>query len=159
MKKIIVIISLILGCSKFSSAQELKYGEIQSLIHQVVLRSFPDRFNSSEDLKDMFYQRCDQYPNYCRKLRFKKILDLRINEVQQIKNNFNDAPNYEVILSFDFLYYKGKNDFLGSATMEAELNKILDQYQVTYLKFDKTSGRHSKFKHKDQTNLVLLGQL
>ena len=101
----------------------------------------------------MFYQRCSEYPNYCRKLKFAKFLDLRLDEVKPINNE------YEVILSFEFLYAKGKNDFIGSATMVGKLNKVLDQYEVAYLKFNETSGRYFNFKHKDQGSLVLLGTL
>ncbi|WP_271784184.1 hypothetical protein [Aquimarina algiphila] len=158
MKKITVIIVLIVGFSKLANAQELKYSEVKDVVYESILKSFPERFNSSDDLKDMFYQRCNQYPNYCKKLKFKKILDLRIDKVWQIDSDFKDPKSYEIVFSFNFLYYKGKNDFMGSATMKARLNKVLDQYQVVYLKFDKTSGRHSKFKYGDQASLVLLGQ-
>ncbi len=152
MKKSIIIIGVLLIAFHIN-AQELTHSTIKNLVFESTIHSFPIRFNASEDLKDMFYQRCNEYPNYCKKLKFVKFLDLRLIKV---KPNIDE---YRVIFSFEFLYSKGKNDFIGLATMIGKLSKILDQYQVSYLKFDKTSGRHTKFKYKDQTNLVLLGQL
>ncbi|GAA4273739.1 hypothetical protein U6A24_02620 [Aquimarina gracilis] len=159
MKKIIVITYILISISQILRAQDLKYDNVQSLIHKSIIKSFPERFNASDNLKDMFYQRCDQYPNYCRKLKFKKILDIRIHEVLSVKDWEEQGNAYEIVFSFDFLYHKDKNDFMGSATMTAKLDKVLDQYQITHLKFNKTSGRNSNFKHQDRSSLVLFGKL
>ncbi len=152
MKKSIIIIGILLITIQIN-AQELTHNTIKSLMFESTKQSFPMRFNTSEGLKDMFYQRCNEYPKYCRKLKFVKFLGLRIDEVKSSNNE------YEVIFSFEFMYSKGKNDFIGSATMVGKLTKVLDQYKVAYLKFSETSGRYFNFKHKDQEILVLLGTL
>ena len=157
MKKL--IITCVLMNSLFINAQELSYNEIQNILSESVKSIFPARFNSNADTKDMFQGICNEYPSFCRKLRFQKFTGFRINKASPVYNETETTIEaYLVTFEFDFLYVKGKNDFYGSATLTSKLNKVLDHYSVAFLKFERTSGRHHGFKHKDKSSVVLLSE-
>jgi hypothetical protein len=143
--------------SLFINAQELPYNEIQNILSKSVESTFPARFNSDVDTKDMFQGICNEFPGFCRKLRFQKFTGFRINKVSPIYNETETTVEaYLVSFEFDFHYVKGKKDFYGNATLTSKLNKVLDHYSVISLRFERTSGRHYGFKDRDQTALVLV---
>ena len=145
--------------SLFINAQELSYNQIQNILSESVESIFPARFNSDVDTKDMFQGICNEFPGFCRKLRFQKFTGFRINKVSPIYNEAGTTIEaYLVTFEFDFHYVKGKKDFYGSATLTSKLNKVLDHYSVASLKFERTSGRHYGFKDRDETCLELLSE-
>lgn len=145
--------------SLFMSAQEPSYNEIQHVISESLESIFPARFNSDVDTKDMFQGICNEFPGFCRKLRFQKFTSFRINKVSPIYDEAETTIKaYLVTFEFDFHYAKGKKDFYGSATLTSKLNKVLDHYSVASLKFERTSGRQHGFKYRDETCLELLNE-
>lgn len=161
--KTIIITAIII--SAFSvNAQKLKHKEIKEIIYNSIESNFPSRFNSYRELKDIFYGKCNEYPKHCKKLKFDKITDFRIigeeNEGEEMAPSNSTFSNHLIIkASFDFSYKAGNIDHYGNGIVECSLRKIMDGYEIDYIKITGVKGLHEYYKSVESEEFYILNRL
>jgi hypothetical protein len=165
MKTTIITITLAI-ISYTSIAQDLKHQEIKEKIYTSIEANFPNRFNSYQELKNIFYGRCNEYPKHCQKLRFNEMTDFRIIEVvsdkENTKANIIDTPSnnhYKIEASFDFSYKTEKIDHYGNGIVECVIQKVIDGYEIDYIKIIGVKGLHEYYESVEDGKFYILNQL
>ena len=159
----IKIITAILIISTISvNSQELKHSEIKERIYSSIEANFSNRFNTYIGLKDIFYGKCNEYKKHCQKLKFDKITDFRIIEIAnkegiELDNLSNDY--YRVEASFDFSYNAEKIDHYGNGIVECVIQKVIDGYEIDYIKIIGVKGLHEYYESVEDEEFYILNRL
>ena len=152
MKTIITTVLLLsIHCITFS--QDLKLQDMKSKLRTTVEANFPIRFNAYNELKDIFYKQCDEYPTHCKKLKFGTITDFRIIE-------FTTTPNATGIhATIDFSYHSGNTPHYGTAILKSVLKKIGNHYEIDYIQIIGVKGIHDYYKSVAKEKMYILNRL
>jgi hypothetical protein len=148
---IIVIIALTSFCI---NAQELNHKQIKERIENSVNANFPVQFNSYRSLRNIFYGKCDRYPKHCQKLKFGSITDFRIISVDKVTQE-----NYTVKASLGFSYHAESYDHYGAAILESEIKKVLDGYEIDYIKLIGHKGIREYYEPIREEEYYILNRL
>ncbi len=149
-----------------SIGQELKYEEIKDKILTSIEANFPIHFNSNKELKEIFYDKCDEYGTYCQKLRFDRIIDFRIIEIItqeefEIVNTFDNLPPdyYRIEAHFSFLYKSEKSNHFGNGILDCLIRRIMDGYEIDYIQIVDAKGLQEHCKPVLEREVYILNRL
>ena len=147
-----ILITVMLLCSVIITGQEIQQPDIKTRIYTAIEANFPIRFNAYDDLKDIFYGRCDQYPKYCRKLKFGKITDFRIIALQ-------GQSNPEIEATLNFTYYVDDVIHYDTAILKSAIQKVANVYEIDYIQIIGVKGIHEYYRNVIDEKMYILNRL
>jgi len=164
MKTIITIIALAICHTSFSQA--LTHKNLKERLSITIEANFPSRFNSTNELKDVFYGKCVRYPKHCEKIKFDRITDFRIikaslGEVIEEINTMDDIPpsQYDIEATFNFEYSAENIEHHSCAIIQAVIKKVIDGYEIDYIKIIGTKSIHEYYESIDSKGFYILNRL